>query len=342
MKLTAGKQILILRTLLEADAENNFQLTASQLGVKARELNWFKMNTKAGQCLDIAPVGSKTFYRLRSGYEAIARGYLTELSAPSPVPLYERLKILDLLDISFPDSLLHKRIAAALLQNHSKETLTAATLYFLAEKKIRVQHDALLRLRSNAKLRLEFICGRIEDVIPSLSINGELILSDSALSQILRISNAENKELKLITIENHAAYCHFALQSTEVAVFQPGFDDRQVKILLEKLNFVRRSHFGDLDQQGIEIALRHIPLHSTPVELVLPKQEPLMKLLSHFALPITDETEIEGMRKNWYPEVFPDNLQHYLAPLITKKQWLEQEVLALLPRSQLFSLELRL
>ncbi|MEH8018375.1 DUF2220 family protein [Rheinheimera muenzenbergensis] len=335
MNLTARKQIQILKTLLEADAEKNFQLTASQLGATTRELEKFERTAKAGKCLHIYPQGRKTFYRLSNNTRTLAEKYLAELTAVSNVSLAERLRVLESLGMKLPAGVVHSRVVAALLQENSKAKLSSETLTFLEQNGLQVQHNSLLRIRSQAPLKLHFTCGRVEEIAPEESLNKELFLSDLALSQITNISSGLNIELRLITIENHAAYCHFSLESDELAVFQPGFDDRQIKILLEKLTFSCRSHFGDLDQQGIEIALRHIPLHSTPVEFLLPEQELLVELLSHFALPITDEREGEWMRKNWRPEVFPDNLQRYLAPLITNKKWLEQEVMTLLPRQKL-------
>ena len=335
MNLTARKQIQILKNLLEADAEKNFQLTASQLGATTRELERFESIAKAGKCLNIYPQGKRTFYRLSNNTRALAEKYLAELTAASKVSLAERLKVLESLDIELPVGVVHNRVAAALLQQHSKEKLSPETLAFLEQSNLQVQHNSLLRIRCKTPLKLHFTCGRVEEIAPEDSLNKELFLSDLALSQITKISSVLNAELKLVTIENHAAYCHFSLESDEVAVFQPGFDDRQVSLLLQKLVFSSRSHFGDLDQQGIEIALRHIPLHSTPVELLLPKQELLMELLSHFSLPTADKREGEWMRKDWRPEVFPHELQRYLAPLITNKKWLEQEVMTLLPRQKL-------
>ena len=340
MNLTARKQIQILKTLLEADAEKNFQLTASQLGATTRELERFESMAKAGKCLNIYPQGKRTFYRLCNNTRALAEKYLAELTAASKVSLAERLKVLESLDIELPVGVVHNRVAAALLQQHSKEKLSSETLAFLEQSNLQVQHNSLLRIRCKTPLKLHFTCGRVEEITPEDSLNKELFLSDLALSQIMKISSALNTELKLVTIENHAAYCHFSLESDEVAVFQPGFDDRQVSLLLRKLVFSSRSHFGDLDQQGIEIALRHIPLHPAPIELLLPTPALLAKLLPHFSLSLADAEEAEIKRKLWRSGAFPLGLKEYLAPLIEEKRWLEQEVYALIPRTELFSLTL--
>ena len=340
MNLTARKQSQILKTLLEADAEKNFQLTASQLGATARELERFESTAKAGKCLHIYPQGRRTFYRLSNNTRTLAEKYLAELTAASKVSLAERLKVLESLDIELPVGVVHNRVAAALLQQHSKEKLSSETLAFLEQSNLQVQHNSLLRIRCKTPLKLHFTCGRVEEITPEDSLNKELFLSDLALSQIMKISSALNTELKLVTIENHAAYCHFSLESDEVAVFQPGFDDRQVSLLLRKLVFSSRSHFGDLDQQGIEIALRHIPLHPAPIELLLPTPALLAKLLPHFSLSLADAEEAEIKRKLWRSGAFPLGLKEYLAPLIEEKRWLEQEVYALIPRTELFSLTL--
>lgn len=340
MNLTARKQIQILKTLLEADAEKNFQLTASQLGATSRELEWFEHTAKSGKCLYIYPQGRRTFYRLNNNSRAQAEKHLAELTAEYTVSLSERLKVLESLGMKLPVGVIHSRVVAALLQENSKAKLSSETLAFLEQNGLQIQHNSLLRIRSQSPLKLHFTGGRVEEIAPEDSLNKELYLSDLALSQITKISSGLNTELRLITIENHAAYCHFSLETDEVAVFQPGFDDRQVSLLLEKLVFSSRSHFGDLDQQGIEITLRHIPLHPTPIELLLPTPNLLAKLLPHFSLSLTDAEEAEIKRKLWRSEAFPLGLKDYLAPLIEEKRWLEQEVYALVPRTELFSITL--
>lgn len=241
------------------------------------------------------------------------------------------------LPLCWPESRIHKRILSALFTLSSKQNAPEEAESWAQQKGLAVRSNALVFIRCHQVLRIEQKDGKVLHINPSEHINKELILNDAALDSIISIALANTEACTLITVENFASFQHIPLELNEMALHQPGFDDRYTAVVLEKLIPAQVFHCGDLDLQGIHIAKRLAATLTVPFYLMVPKKNWLMLLTEHFAIPITKQAAESGKKgqKSWPVAISPPELSHCLAELIASERWLEQETFILFQRQEL-------
>jgi hypothetical protein len=210
-------------------------------------------------------------------------------------------------------SQLNRRTAASLVAPHSKATLTDRRIAALGNA--RATHDGSVRLRPPQGLAAITPQGTV-DLAAVAAVFGEVSIPERALSAGLAL---EGPIRAALLVENLGAFCDLREMAGWLLVHVPGWDTATVARLLERLADVPVVHFGDLDPNGVRI-FQHLRSLRTDLRWFVP----------------TFWTE--SIEKNGLPGIWPTDLDLDQAPSVVHKLasrglWLEQEPLAVDPRT---------
>lgn len=202
--------------------------------------------------------------------------------------------------------------------------------------------DEVIRIRTLEPLSLVDRQGQQHDMTAMMALLGELALPERTLGTLAAIGWQGDR---VITVENKGAFVDYPLQPGQLLLFAPGRNTTLAKQLIPLLPVgVQWAHFGDLDQRGIDIAIKLARELQRPAMLWLPCE--LQPYLEHYARPVrtfaTDSGEVP-----WRVTTQADQVDDHGTPtgvpwldkLITDGTWLEQEVLILAPHWRSWSLE---
>lgn len=127
--------------------------------------------------------------------------------------------------------------------------------------------DWVLRIRSTADLRIdfgEFVLGCAKETVER---------SECTIPQrmwLKRRATALNGIAVAITCENVGAFVDLPLPTNAIAIYAPGRDTKPASLFLSELPDVLWTHFGDLDQDGVDIAEQVAVQCDRPVSLYIP------------------------------------------------------------------------
>lgn len=127
--------------------------------------------------------------------------------------------------------------------------------------------DWVLRIRCTGELTIDFgdvvlDCAKETVARSECTIPQRLWLRRRAMA-IKEISAA-------ITCENIGAFVDLPLPTKMIAIYAPGRDTKPASLFLSELPGVPWTHFGDLDQDGIDIAEQIAAQCARPVSLYIP------------------------------------------------------------------------
>jgi hypothetical protein len=213
---------------------------------------------------------------------------------------------------SLPERLNH-RTAAALVAPHSKATLTERRIAALGDAE--ATHDGSVRLRPPRGL-VARSSKRSIDLTPVAEVLGEVSLPERALRDGLALEGSMRAAL---LVENLGAFCDLPTLDGWLVAHVAGWDTVTVARLLERLGHVPIIHFGDLDPNGVRI-FRHLRAMRPDLRWFVPA----------FWGELVDA---KGLPRRW-----PQDLELADAPVLvrllaTRELWLEQEHVAVDPRT---------
>jgi len=127
--------------------------------------------------------------------------------------------------------------------------------------------DWVLRIRSTGELTIDFgdfvlDCAKETVARSECTIPQRLWLRRRAMA-IKEITAA-------ITCENIGAFVDLPLPARVIAIYAPGRDTKPASLFLSELPDVPWTHFGDLDQDGVDIAEQIAAQCDRPVSLYIP------------------------------------------------------------------------
>jgi hypothetical protein len=343
-KLSDKKVLELLSCLFKlTEAGHNSGCTASSLGLDTRTLDIIENDPELKKLIVVKHGRRARVLTITPGYVDIVKNKINQLQQQMHPAVSVLAPVVQQLPLCLPEGRIHKRILSALFTPSSKQNTPEEAESWAQQKGLEIRSHALVFIRCQQVLRIEQRDGNIFHINPSEHINKELILNDAALDSISSIRLANTEACTLITVENFAAFQHLPLELNEIALHQPGFDDRYTAVVLQKLKPAQVFHCGDLDLQGIHIAKRLAEVLSVPFYLMVPKKSWLKLLTEHFAIPIAKHSADSNKKgqKSWPVAITPAALNHYLAELIASERWLEQETFILFQRQELDLLPLQ-
>ncbi|MGS3138591.1 Wadjet anti-phage system protein JetD domain-containing protein [Aeromonas sanarellii] len=190
--------------------------------------------------------------------------------------------------------------------------------------------DDLVRLRTLAPVILHEVSGGRHDMTSAMALLGELVLPERAL---MGLQGIEWQGRRIVTVENKGAFVDYPLQGDELLIYVPGRNTALAKQVIPLLPAtIPWAHFGDLDQRGLEIAAELAGALGRPLTLWLPAN--VQEYVHHYARPLSPHAAGERRRRGkipWQETTVNGRCDAVLAQLfrylITRKAWLEQEVL---------------
>jgi hypothetical protein len=205
---------------------------------------------------------------------------------------------------------LNRRTATALVGPHSKASLSSFRREALAE--VDTTRDGIVRLRPNKGLVLERRRNRVQATF-LVDIAGEVVLTERALIDGTRLSGRHPQAVLLV--ENLGPYLDLRAPDDWLVAHVPGWNTATIRLLLEQLPQVPIVHFGDLDPNGVRIALH---LRATRPDI-------------HWAVPEfwREYVRKRGRRLAWPEELKLDAVPTFVKELAHAGLWLEQETIAL-------------
>jgi len=208
---------------------------------------------------------------------------------------------------------LSQRTAAAIAAPHSKAMLTDRRRSSLGGTEI--TRDGIVRMRPCDGISATSERGRV-DLAAVASVLGEVSLPERALREGLRISGSMRA---VLLIENLATFCDFPNMQGWLLAHVAGWDTSTIRLLSEQFANVPVVHFGDLDPNGVRIH-QHL-------------KADFPSLLWFVPCFWGEYVDSRGQKRQW-----PDNLDLENAPSLVRELakrglWLEQEVLAVDPRT---------
>ncbi|WP_437670683.1 Wadjet anti-phage system protein JetD domain-containing protein [Sorangium sp. So ce131] len=213
---------------------------------------------------------------------------------------------------ALPDRL-NRRTAAALAAPHAKAALTGRRLAALGD--VEAMHDGSVRLRPPEGLVARTPRGAV-DLAAVAAVLGEVSLPERALKGGLALEGAVRAAL---LVENLGAFCDLTAIEGWLFAHVPGWDTATVTRLLERLTHAAVVHFGDLDPNGVRI-FQHL-------RGVRPD-------LRWFVPPFWEElVEAKGHRGAWPADVDLRDTPDLVRRLAARGLWLEQEPIAVDPRT---------
>lgn len=337
-KLSDKKVLELLSCLFQlSETGDQSGRSASSFGLNNKMLATIENDPELNKLIAVKYRSGASLLSITSGYAAIVKNKIDQLQQQMHPAVSVLAPVVQQLPLCWPESRIHKRILSALFTPSSKQNTPEEAESWAKQKGLEVRSNALVFIRCQQVLRIEQKDGKVLHINPSEHINKELILNDAALDSISSITFANTEACTLVTVENFASFQHFPLELNEIALHQPGFDDRYTSVVLNKLKPSQVFHCGDLDLQGIHIAKRLAATLTVPFYLMVPKKNWLILLTEHFAIPILKQSADSNKKgqKSWPVAISPPGLSHYLAELIASERWLEQETFILFQRQEL-------
>lgn len=311
--------------------------SASSFGLNNKMLATIENDPELNKLIAVKYRSGASVLSIAPGYALIVKNKIHQLQQQMHPRVSVLAPVVQQLPLCWPENRIHKRILSALFTPSSKQNAPEEAENWATQKGLVVCSNALVFIRCHQVLRIEQKDGKVLHINPSEHINKELILNDAALDSISSITLTTTEACTLVTVENFAAFQHLPLELNEIALHQPGFDDRYTAVMLEKLVPAQVFHCGDLDLQGIHIAKRLAATLAVPLYLMVPKKNWLTLLTEHFAIPITKQSEDSNKKgqKSWPVAISPPELSNCLTELIASERWLEQETFILFQRQEL-------
>lgn len=206
----------------------------------------------------------------------------------------------------------NRKTAASLVAPHSKATLTGRRRAALGE--VDATHDGLVRMRPPAGLVAETPGGRL-DLSAVAAILGEVALTERSFEGL----SFEGEVRAILTVENLGAFVDLIAPPGWLVVFVAGWDSRTIGLLFERLAEVPALHFGDLDPAGVRI-YRHL-------RALCPR---LGWFVPDFASALVQS---RGLAAEWPDDMDLGDTPELIRDLARRGLWLEQEPLAVDPRT---------
>jgi hypothetical protein len=210
-----------------------------------------------------------------------------------------------------PDRL-NRRTAAALVGPHSKATLTERRRSALPG--VEATHDGSIRIRPPAGLIVRTTRGSI-DLSSVATVLGEVSIPERAFKEGLELHGTVRAAL---LVENLGAFCDLSSIDGWLYAHVAGWDTATVGVLLERLTHVPVIHFGDLDPNGVRI---HHHLRRMRLDL------------RWFVPPFWEEYLERAPSCEWPEEMDQGDLPQLARQLASCGRWLEQEPIAIDPRT---------
>lgn len=205
---------------------------------------------------------------------------------------------------------LNRRTATALVAPHSKASLSRIRREALGN--IDTTHDGLVRLRPNDGL---IVCNQTLTIDASflVDIAGEVVLTERALNGGTRLAGSYPKAVLLV--ENLGPYLDICPPDGWLVAHVPGWNTATFRLLLNQLSRVPLVHFGDLDPNGVRIAM-HLRSVRSDIKWAIPQfwKEYVQK---------------RGQRLTWPDSMRLDNAPPLVRELAKAGTWLEQESIVL-------------
>jgi hypothetical protein len=178
----------------------------------------------------------------------------------------------------------------------------------------RITQDWVVRMRTYDGL----IIGGTDGERPAAawSLDGhEVVIPERAFLAGLQFGG--EPPTTLITVENLGSYVDLPLPVQAMAVYSPGKDWRGAIALLERFPSARWTHFGDLDPEGVDIAMDLAAKSGRPLRLFVPS----------FAGEYLDRVQKHGVE--WPPKALRNGRFPVLEELRTLRAGILQEVFIL-------------
>jgi hypothetical protein len=208
---------------------------------------------------------------------------------------------------------LNRRTAAALVAPHSKSTLTARRSATLGGAE--ATPDGSSRLRPPRGVVATTPSGRLA-LSEVASVLGEVSIPERALTAGLTL---EGPIRAALLVENLGVFCDLPALDGWLYAHVAGWDTATVARLLERLGHVPVVHFGDLDPNGLRI-VQHL--------------RALRRDLVWFVPEFWGElVESRGLPCVWPRDASLDAAPDLVRELARRGLWLEQELIALDPRT---------
>lgn len=211
-----------------------------------------------------------------------------------------------------PDQL-NRRTAAALTASHSKGTLTERRLDALGST--RPTHDGAIRIRPPQGLVARNSLGAV-DLAAVATVLGEAALPERALKAGLEL---QGHLRAVLSIENLGVFADLPALEGWLYVHVPGWDTATATSFLAQLRHVPMLHFGDLDPNGVRI-MRHLQTVRPDLHWFVPE------FWGEFV-------ESRGLEGEWPEDLALDDAPALVRALARSSTWLEQEALAVDPRT---------
>jgi hypothetical protein len=176
-------------------------------------------------------------------------------------------------------------------------------------------HDGSVRLRPPRGLVARSSRGSI-DLTPVAEVLGEVSLPERALRDGLAL---EGPVRAALIVENLGAFCDLPALDGWLIAHVPGWDTTTVARIIERLGQVPVLLFGDLDPNGVRI-FRHLRAMRRDLRWFIPE------FWGEFV-------DARGLRRDWPAELDLDDAPELVRLLVQRALWLEQETIALDPRT---------
>jgi hypothetical protein len=154
------------------------------------------------------------------------------------------------------------------------------------------------------------------DLTPVAEVLGEVSVSERALRDGLAL---EGPMRAALLVENLGAFCDLPTLDGWLIAHVAGWDTATVARLLERLTHVPIFHFGDLDPNGVRI-FRHLRAMRSDLRWFVPE----------FWGELLDAKGLPGV---WPEDLDLDDAPELVRLLSRRALWLEQEPLAVDPRT---------
>ena len=210
-------------------------------------------------------------------------------------------------------SRLNRKTATAQVAPHSKASLSEIRREALAD--VDVTRDGIVRMRPNEGLLVDREGKQIEASL-FVSIAGELMLSERALIDGTLLAGELPRAVLLV--ENLGPYLDLHPPDGWLVAHVPGWKTFTVKLLLDQLATLPIIHFGDLDPNGVRIAV-HLRTARPDLRWAVP---------DFWQEYVADR----ALRLAWPEDAVLDGVPPLVRDLAEAGLWLEQETVVLDPR----------